>query len=249
MFIAFDLVTVALALLGFYTYPVIVAVANVALGRETLDRPRVVALALAVVGMVAVVASQLDPASGIRLDAVGLGLALARGGLPGRLRDHQPERLPAVPASQAMSVVLATTVVCSTGPRLADRSRRGARLPAPRPVGPAAARVHRAVRGGHPVDPVPDRDPAHRRDAGRDPDAVRAGRRRRARGLAARRAPGPDPGRSAALAILAAALILQRSAAPGGRTVAAPAVEGDAVTADGRLAPGAIQRRPTGSAS
>ena len=80
MFIAFDRITVALALLGFYTYPVIVAVANVALGRETLDRPRVVALALAVVGMVAVVASQLDPAAGIRLDAVGFGLALGAAG-------------------------------------------------------------------------------------------------------------------------------------------------------------------------
>ena len=76
MFIAFDLITVALALLGFYTYPVMVAVANVALGRETLDRPRVVALALAVAGMVAVVASQLDPAAGIRFDALGFGLAL-----------------------------------------------------------------------------------------------------------------------------------------------------------------------------
>ena len=53
-----------------------VAVANVALGREALDRTRVVALALAVAGMVAVVASQLDPAVGIRLDAIGIGLAL-----------------------------------------------------------------------------------------------------------------------------------------------------------------------------
>ena len=76
MFISFDLVTVALALLGFYTYPVIVAVVNVALGRETLDRPRIVALALAIAGMVAVVASQLDPSAGIRFDAIGFGLAL-----------------------------------------------------------------------------------------------------------------------------------------------------------------------------
>src|SRR5689334_263611 len=64
MFISFDLVTIALALLGFYTYPVIVAAANVALGREAMDRTRLVALVLAVAGMVAVVASQLDPASG-----------------------------------------------------------------------------------------------------------------------------------------------------------------------------------------
>ena len=52
------------------------AVVNVALGRETLDRPRIVALALAIAGMVAVVASQLDPSAGIRFDAIGFGLAL-----------------------------------------------------------------------------------------------------------------------------------------------------------------------------
>ena len=56
MFIAFDRITIALALLGFYTYPAMVAVANVALGRETLDRTRVIALGLAVLGMIAVVA-------------------------------------------------------------------------------------------------------------------------------------------------------------------------------------------------
>ena len=75
MFIAFDRITVALALLGFYTYPAMVAAGNVALGREPLDRPRVVALALALAGMVAVVASQLDPAAGIRFDRSASGLA------------------------------------------------------------------------------------------------------------------------------------------------------------------------------
>ncbi len=76
MFIAFDRITIALALLGFYTYPAMVAVANVVLGRERLDRTRSVALGLAIAGMIAVVASQLDPAGGIRLDALGIGLAL-----------------------------------------------------------------------------------------------------------------------------------------------------------------------------
>ena len=38
MFIAFDRITVALALLGFYTYPAMVAVANAVLGRDRLDR-------------------------------------------------------------------------------------------------------------------------------------------------------------------------------------------------------------------
>ena len=76
MFIAFDRITIALALLGFYTYPAMVAAFNVASGRERIDGRRAVALGLALAGMIAVVASQLDPAAGIRLDAVGIGLAL-----------------------------------------------------------------------------------------------------------------------------------------------------------------------------
>jgi len=114
MFFAFDLVTVALALLGFYTYPVIVAVANVGLGRESMDRPRIVALTLAVLGMVAVVASQVDPASGVRVDPLGLGLALAAAGFQALFVIISRSGYRQVPASQAMSVVLATTVVCGT---------------------------------------------------------------------------------------------------------------------------------------
>jgi drug/metabolite transporter, DME family len=106
MFIAFDRITIALALLGFYTYPVVVAVANVVLGRDRLDRPRIVALALAVAGMIAVVASQLDPASGIRLDVIGVGLALGAAVCQTVFvllaRDGYPE----VPSEQAMTTVL-----------------------------------------------------------------------------------------------------------------------------------------------
>src|SRR5688572_18831288 len=112
MFISFDLVTVALALLGFYTYPVIVAVVNVALGRETLDRPRIVALALAIAGMVAVVASELDPSAGIRFDAIGFGLALGAAISQAVFVVISKSGYQAVPAAQAMAVILATTVVC-----------------------------------------------------------------------------------------------------------------------------------------
>jgi DME family drug/metabolite transporter len=111
MFIAFDRITVALALLGFYTYPVIVAVANVSLGREPLDRPRGVALSLAVVGMVAVVASQLDPAAGIRFDALGFGFALGAAVSQAVFVVISRSGYPTVPAAQAMALVLAVTVV------------------------------------------------------------------------------------------------------------------------------------------
>ena len=110
MFIAFDLVTIALALLGFYTYPVIVAVVNVVLGRESLDRPRIIALALAIAGMVAVVASQLDPSAGIRFDAIGFGLALAAALSQAVFVIISRTGYRTVPASQAMGVVLGTTV-------------------------------------------------------------------------------------------------------------------------------------------
>lgn len=111
MFAAFDRVTVALVLLGFYTYPAIVAVASVLLGRERLDGARAVALGLAVVGMLLVVASQLDPAAGVRFDAIGLGLALGAA-LSQTIyvlvsRDGYRE----VPVEQALAWVLFVTVI------------------------------------------------------------------------------------------------------------------------------------------
>ena len=106
MFIAFDRITIALALLGFYTYPALVAVANVTLGRERLDWWRGLALALAIGGMVAVVAAQVDPAAGIRFDVIGIALALGAAVSQTLFvllaRDGYPE----VPTEQAMTTVL-----------------------------------------------------------------------------------------------------------------------------------------------
>jgi drug/metabolite transporter (DMT)-like permease len=112
MFISFDLVTVALALLGFYTYPVLVALVNVALGRETLDRPRIVALVLAIAGMVAVVASQLDPSAGIRFDAVGFALALGAAVSQAVFVVISRTGYQKVPATQAMVVIIGMTATC-----------------------------------------------------------------------------------------------------------------------------------------
>jgi drug/metabolite transporter (DMT)-like permease len=106
MFFAFDRITIALALLGFYTYPALVAVANVVLGRERLDRTRLVALALAIAGMIAVVASQLDPAAGIRLDALGIGLALGAAVCQTIFVILARDGYPEVPTEQAMTTVL-----------------------------------------------------------------------------------------------------------------------------------------------
>ena len=137
MFVAFDRITIALALLGFYTYPAMVALANVLLGRERLDGPRGVALALALAGMIAVVGSQLDPAAGLRLDVIGLGLALGAA-LSQTVyvlisRDGYRE----VPTEQVTIVILSGTVVGASilaivggaGPSLADPLRQPSLLP------------------------------------------------------------------------------------------------------------------------
>lgn len=115
MFFAFERITVALALLGFYTYPGVVALANVMLGRERLDGTRLAALALALAGMVAVVLSQVDPAAGIRLDAVGLGLALGAAAAQTMYVLVSRDGYPQVPTEQAMVVVMLVTLLGASG--------------------------------------------------------------------------------------------------------------------------------------
>lgn len=114
MFIAFDLIAVALALLGFYTFPAMVAVVSIATGRERLDRPRAAALGLALAGMVAVVAAQLDPAAGIRFDALGFGLALGAA-VSQTVFILTSRGYRTVPVDQAMLVVFVGTVVATGG--------------------------------------------------------------------------------------------------------------------------------------
>lgn len=106
MFIAFDRITIALALLGFYTYPALVAVANVALGRERLDGARSAALLLAIGGMIAVVAAELDPGAGIRLDVIGVGLALGAAVSQTVFVILARDGYPEVPTEQAMTTVM-----------------------------------------------------------------------------------------------------------------------------------------------
>ena len=110
MFVAFDLVTIALALLAFYTFPAMVAVAAVTLGRERLDRPKVVALGLALAGMVAVVAGQLDPSAGIEFNWLGVALALGAAVCQATFVTISRDGYRSVPTDQAMTVILLTTV-------------------------------------------------------------------------------------------------------------------------------------------
>jgi drug/metabolite transporter (DMT)-like permease len=88
-----------------------VAIANVALGRERLDRPRVVALGLALAGMVAVVASQIDPATGIRFDVLGVALALGAAVSQTVFVVISRDGYREVPTDQAMASVMGVTVI------------------------------------------------------------------------------------------------------------------------------------------
>ena len=73
VFVAFVRIGIAMALLIFYLYPAFVALVSVAWFGERLDRTRWAALAIALSGMVLVVAGQGELGS---LDVLGLSLAL-----------------------------------------------------------------------------------------------------------------------------------------------------------------------------
>ncbi len=75
IFASFDRISVALALITFYTYPAMLAVVGVLFHGERLTPPKVAVLALAIAGMALVVVGELDPAQGLRIDPGGLGLA------------------------------------------------------------------------------------------------------------------------------------------------------------------------------
>ena len=75
VFIAFERITIALALLAFYTYPAMVAGVAIVIERRRPSPLELLALALALIGMALVVVGQLDPAAGLVVDGVGLGLA------------------------------------------------------------------------------------------------------------------------------------------------------------------------------
>jgi drug/metabolite transporter, DME family len=110
-FIAFDLTTVAIALLAFYTYPAMVAVVAVALGHERLDGNRVGALGLALLGMVCVVAGGLAPGGAVTVNPLGVLLGLVAAAWQTLFVTVSRGRFATVPAEQVMGGALAATGV------------------------------------------------------------------------------------------------------------------------------------------
>jgi DME family drug/metabolite transporter len=114
-FVAFDLTTVALVLLAFYTYPALVAVVAVALGHERLDGTHLVALGLALGGMVLVVAGGLGSTSGgVAANPIGVLLGLTAAIFQTTFVTVSRGRFAAIPSEQAMGwVMLLTAAACT----------------------------------------------------------------------------------------------------------------------------------------
>ncbi len=106
VFVAFSRITVALALLGFYTYPALVTLAVVLIERRRPDRIQLAALGMATWGMTLVVLGGVDPASGLTFDLFGLVLALVAA-VAQTVYVVVSRGYAAVPIDQASFVVLA----------------------------------------------------------------------------------------------------------------------------------------------
>jgi len=115
MFLAFERTPVAIVLLCFYLYPALVAGASALLGWEPLDRPRVLALTIALGGMVAVVVGGPASATFGGLDPAGVALALSAALSQAVFVLVSRHGYRAVPTDQAMATILAVSAVIAGG--------------------------------------------------------------------------------------------------------------------------------------
>jgi drug/metabolite transporter (DMT)-like permease len=107
IFSAFQRTSIALALLGLYTYPAIVAGAAVLLGEERLTRTRAISLTLALAGMAVVVLG--GASSDAAFDALGFGLALVAAAMQAAYVLLGRRGFRAIPSEEATFGVLGVT--------------------------------------------------------------------------------------------------------------------------------------------
>jgi DME family drug/metabolite transporter len=143
MFFAFGIAPIALVLLAFYTYPALVAAIAVLLGHEHIDGTRLIALGLALGGMVLVVAGGLDPRAGLPINPVGIGLGLLAAGFQTVFVTVSRDRFASVPAEQATGWILVVTAVACAGLAVVTGGNPGhrslARGHSPSPPSPASS--------------------------------------------------------------------------------------------------------------
>jgi drug/metabolite transporter (DMT)-like permease len=114
MFLAFARVPVAIVLLCFYLFPAMVAGASALLGWERMDRTRGVALIVALGGMVAVVIGGEGSGALAGLDPIGVLLAIGSAVSQAVFVLVARRGYRSVPTEQAMTVVLATSAGVAT---------------------------------------------------------------------------------------------------------------------------------------
>jgi drug/metabolite transporter (DMT)-like permease len=111
MFFAYARVSVAIVLLCFYLFPAMVAGASALLGWERMDRTRGVALAIALAGMVAVVVGGPMAVGSTGIDPLGVLLAIGSAVSQTVFVLVSRRGYRQVPTEQAMSVVLTVSSV------------------------------------------------------------------------------------------------------------------------------------------
>jgi len=111
IFIAFGRITIALALMLFYTYPALVAAVGVLLGRDRLTPPKLAALVLASAGVLLVLAGSLAVTGGVSVDLLGVLLGLGAAVSQTVFVTVSRSGFGGLPASAATLVILATSAV------------------------------------------------------------------------------------------------------------------------------------------
>ena len=117
-FAAFGQMAVALVLAVYFTYPVLVAIGSVALGRERFTPTRVAGLGFSVAGLLLVLGSQAGPDAA--LTAAGVAYAAAAAACQATYLIVARAGFPAVPAEQVTGIVLTGCLVIAAPLALAD---------------------------------------------------------------------------------------------------------------------------------
>lgn len=123
LFAAFSQVSVPVVLAIYFTYPTMVALISTALGRERLTPVRAAGLALAIAGVVLILA---DGLAGARVGMLGLAIAAAAAAAQAAYIVVARAGFPSVPAEQAIVLVLAGGAVMALPLALAVESDGGA---------------------------------------------------------------------------------------------------------------------------
>ena len=218
-FVALEHLDASLLSLVLYTFPAIVTVAAVALGRERLDRRRVLALGLVSTGLVLI----LGTAGASNVNGVGVALGLGAAFTYSAyilISDGVARRVPAL--MLATLVCTGAAVSLTVGSALTGQLRPGAGHA--RRVG--VARLHRGRLHRRSDHPLLRRTQSSRTDERVDPLDLRARGHRRARSRCPGRAPRADPARGRSTRAHRRARPTRRTTTPSCSRSARPASSG-----------------------